>query len=756
MAGVDPLREKRLVAEDRVATIRALVIAVNIVVYVAALDPSVGYPWLAWTIIAVASVYAVGVVFRVHRWLAGFLSAWWTSAIDSVLIAGWIVATGGVHSPFYLLWFVSLVAIAFRFGTRETLGALVLYVSAYVGLVAALGQLPANLALVAVRMVYVGFVGVLAALLVGESSRLWQSKAELQRISERAGPMGVDVDMDQTLRQVLESTREFVRADRGAIYLLDNGSGSLKCAFAEGLSDSWIEARSQAYDKLPSTAVLRGKPLLHVHDAQTDPRLAAVRAAVKQEGIHTYAVFPLIVDDERIGLLSLYRDRVEPFSDWELEMAQHLAQRAGTTISNARLVKELSESEQRLQKVLTSAPVVLFATDRDGVVTLYEGEAAKSIGLAPSEVVGRPVREIFADDQKIMNNVNRALRGEEFASEVEVNGILFTAHYAPLRDDEGEVDGVMGVAVDVTEQRKAEIEEEQHKIEQAELKQLREIDQFKTLFINTAAHELRTPLTPIKVQLHLLRSGEPETLSKRQRHAVTVLERNIDRLSHLVEDILEGARIQAGRLSATKKPVELERVVGEAVESFRDPAQVAGVTLKARLEPGLVVPADAKRLIQVLFNLLSNALKFTPQGGTIRVETQSDEEMAYVRVKDTGVGLTKEQTSRLFRPFSQVHDPMTTVRGGTGLGLYISRSLVDLHGGRIWCESEGVGEGSTFTFTLPLVDAGTQPQPESPDWDQIAQAKRTMEEAEDEAEREVEILSPEEKDRLARRARELV
>lgn len=734
------------------ATIRALVIGANVGVYLFALDPTVGIPWLAWTIIVVASVYAVGVIFRLHRWLAKFLSGWVTTVTDSVLITGWIIATGGVHSPFYLLWYVSVVAIAFRFGLRETLGAVGLYAAAYVGLVAAMGQLQAHLMDVFVRMVYVGFVGVLAGMLAAESSRLWLSKAEMQRMSERAGPMVVDADMDDTLRQVLDSTREFVRADRGAIYLLDNESGTLNCAFSQGLSNAWIEARSNAYQKLPGMAVLENQPLLHVHDAQTDPRLDAIRTAVKLEGIRTYAVFPLIVAGRRIGLLSLYRDRVEPFSEWELEMAEHLAQRAGTTIANARLVKELSESEQRLQKVLASAPVVLFATDKNSTLTVLEGEATKDFAMDPGEMLGQSIKELYADNPAILRNIDRALAGEEFASEVEVAGTRFMAHYAPIRNEEGDVDGVMGVAVDVTEQRKAEEEEKLHKKEQAELEQLREIDQFKTLFINTAAHELRTPLTPIKVQLHLLRSGDMASLSERQRHAISVLERNIDRLSHLVEDILEGARIQAGRLRAKKKPIELDRVIGEAVESFRDPARESGVTLEADLQPGLVVPADAKRLIQVLFNLLSNALKFTPSGGTIRVESGSDDESTYIRVKDTGTGLTKEQASRLFRPFSQVHDPMTTVRGGTGLGLYISRSLVDLHGGRIWCESDGPGKGSTFTFTLPLVDKATGREQESPDWDEVAKAKRTKDDAEDKRE----ILSPEEKDRLARRARELV
>jgi signal transduction histidine kinase len=236
---------------------------------------------------------------------------------------------------------------------------------------------------------------------------------------------------------------------------------------------------------------------------------------------------------------------------------------------------------------------------------------------------------------------------------------------------------------------------------EAEQLRLRELDKLKTQFLNNAAHELRTPLTPIVLQLRMLRtSQEGAPLSEKQRHAMDMLDRNIRRLNALVQDLLEVAKLQAGQLRLSRRLVDLDHVVGEAVESFREPAAEAGVVLDFRPSGGAVVEADAKRLLQVLFNLLTNALKFTARGGTIAVEVQARDDGAEVRVRDTGPGLAAEQLGRLFQPFQMAHDPE---RGpaGSGLGLFICRGIVEQHGGRIWAASEGPGKGTTFAFALP-------------------------------------------------------
>ncbi|MHB8585091.1 MAG: sensor histidine kinase [Thermoplasmatota archaeon] len=254
---------------------------------------------------------------------------------------------------------------------------------------------------------------------------------------------------------------------------------------------------------------------------------------------------------------------------------------------------------------------------------------------------------------------------------------------------------------DLTERRRIEEERMANLRRLEEVERLKEMDRFKTQFINTAAHELATPLTPLGLQLEVLKRGvqlDPE----RHQKAMHVLDRNVNRLSGLVHEILDVARMQSMRLSIRTAPVAIDRIVAEAVDSFEESAIANHVVIVRRIDPGLTAPADAQRVTQVLFNLLSNALKFTSSPGQITVEASRVGDDVVVRVRDTGIGLSADQIDRLFRPFSQVHDTNALPRGGTGLGLYICKGIIESHGGRLWVESDGPGRGSTFVFALPV------------------------------------------------------
>jgi signal transduction histidine kinase len=255
---------------------------------------------------------------------------------------------------------------------------------------------------------------------------------------------------------------------------------------------------------------------------------------------------------------------------------------------------------------------------------------------------------------------------------------------------------------DVTERRRAEQEKLSNLERAKEVERLKELDRFKTQFVNSVAHELWTPLTPIQMQLHMLQNARSMGLSDEQRRSVEVIARNMERLRHLVEELLDGARLQAGRFRVHRVPMNLHTVVTEMVDLFRVPADAAGVRLTSELEPDLPIEGDSNRLIQVLYNLLSNALKFTPRGGHVAVRTCIDGATARVSVQDSGAGLTSEQREGLFQAFSQVHDTMQQTRAGTGLGLYISRAIVEAHNGLLTAFSEGADKGSTFEVSLPL------------------------------------------------------
>lgn len=246
---------------------------------------------------------------------------------------------------------------------------------------------------------------------------------------------------------------------------------------------------------------------------------------------------------------------------------------------------------------------------------------------------------------------------------------------------------------------------------QDEVERLKEMNSFKTQLINAAAHELSTPLTPIRLQVHMLRSGERGPLTDAQRWSVEILDRNVERLSKLVREFLDIARLEAARFPVDMRPTDLGDVVKEAVEAFQDPARRAGLRLTYKLEPGLVIMADGHRLVQVLFSLIGNAIKYTESPGEVAIQARRVGPDAVISVTDTGVGFREEDKPKLFQPFSQIFNPERGFGTGAGLGLYITRNIVELHGGRIWAHSPGPGKGAKFSFSVPAAshEAGAPP-----------------------------------------------
>ncbi|HLF16621.1 MAG TPA: HAMP domain-containing sensor histidine kinase, partial [Candidatus Thermoplasmatota archaeon] len=239
---------------------------------------------------------------------------------------------------------------------------------------------------------------------------------------------------------------------------------------------------------------------------------------------------------------------------------------------------------------------------------------------------------------------------------------------------------------------------------QVEVEKLQEMDAWRRRILNVAAHELRTPLTPIKIQLHLLKMDLAEGNLEDTAGTLEILVRNFDRLNRLVEDILDVARLESGSLRLARAPLDPVRIVSEVVDAYRPVLQRGGVTLETDLQPCPAVDADGQRMGQIVFNLLSNAVKFTPRGGRIEVRLAPDADGVRVEVRDSGRGLRKEDMQKLFQPFTQVADEgdvAGAIHSGSGLGLYISRSIVEAHGGKIGCESAGPSQGCTFWFTLP-------------------------------------------------------
>jgi signal transduction histidine kinase len=228
--------------------------------------------------------------------------------------------------------------------------------------------------------------------------------------------------------------------------------------------------------------------------------------------------------------------------------------------------------------------------------------------------------------------------------------------------------------------------------------QLLELDTLKDEFVSNVSHELRTPLTSISGYVELMLEDERDA---EKRSYLEIVDRNAERLLGLVSDLLFSARLQGGRLELDRTEVDLHQLVVQAIESARPRAETAGVELTATTAPVPIVSGEAVRLAQLVDNLVSNAIKFTPSGGRVAVRLSSEEGLVRFEVSDTGIGISEQERERLFERFFRSQNALERQIQGTGLGLYISKAIVEAHGGRIGVDSKA-GEGTTFVVELPV------------------------------------------------------
>ncbi len=232
----------------------------------------------------------------------------------------------------------------------------------------------------------------------------------------------------------------------------------------------------------------------------------------------------------------------------------------------------------------------------------------------------------------------------------------------------------------------------------------------KERFIQTMAHELNTPLTAIRMQLAVAQKVAAIEGGPRIDRSLTVVDRNFQRLEALMQDLLDGMRLEEGRLPIVLGPVRLDRLVRQCAEDMAEVAAGAKVALDVRASPGdYCMKGDARRLMQVLHNLLGNAVKYGREGGHVTVVLQREGGRIKMEVRDDGIGIQPEAHERLFQPFSRVHDESTHCADGSGLGLFICKGIIEGHKGTLTARSDGVGCGSTFEVLLPVTDDGRPP-----------------------------------------------
>ena len=374
-----------------------------------------------------------------------------------------------------------------------------------------------------------------------------------------------------------------------------------------------------------------------------------------------------------------------------------------------------ASSEAWFRTTLASIGDAVIATDDAGHVKAMNSVAQRLTGWTEEEARGRPLGEVFRvvnEDSglPVENPVDKVFREGRIVGLANHTALLardgraipIDDSAAPIRTPEGRLMGAVMVFRDVTERRQAE--RQQAAIIEREREARREAEaaaRSKDEFVATLSHELRTPLNAIFGWVQLLRAG---TLDDGARaHALEVIERNTRTQTRMVEDLLDVSRMMSGRLRIEPRPVELATVVRAALDAVRPALDAKSLNLVTELDAATgPVAGDPERLQQVIWNLLTNAIKFTPRGGRIEVRLERRDSHVQVQVSDSGRGIPPDFLPRVFERFSQAEGSSSRTQPGLGIGLALVRHLVELHGGTVQVASEGEGRGATFTVRLPI------------------------------------------------------
>jgi len=517
---------------------------------------------------------------------------------------------------------------------------------------------------------------------------------------EAALAIASEVDLPFVLQRLVDLTREVVPARYAALGVADD-KGTITEFVTSGISP---EERA-ALGPLPQGHGLLGEliktrqPLL-VPDISADPR--SIGFPPNHPPMRTLIGVPILLAGRPLGNLYL-TERLDdqPFDESDLDTLQVLAAHAATAIDRAHLYRQLEEARQRaeeqrdqLRTILDNLPAgVLIQTGPTGAIELANAAAVQMVfGPTPPAAVlplpGRDFQMLQADGTPLPHDqqpANRALRGEMVRNrQLVLEGwdgqrLPVLVQAAPLRDTHGAVTRAVVVLQDVA--------------------RLREAEQLKDDFLALISHELRTPLTAIHGGAHLLANRGDSLDDESKLAIVDDIVGESDRLDRMLDNLLGLAAIQAGRLEPNTEPVLIAPLARRVAREMSK--QTSQHTFVVDVPPGVPpMEADPGLLEQVLRNLYENAAKYSPDGGEIRTTAACYGETVAVHVADQGVGIAPEHIGQMFTRFRRPGAPPTL--RGMGLGLYLSRHLVEAQGGTIDAASPGPGQGATFTVSLPV------------------------------------------------------
>lgn len=518
--------------------------------------------------------------------------------------------------------------------------------------------------------------------------------------SESQGPGATSLtELEEMIKRLMVRTSMLLQGEKCVFMLYDEDDGELVAAKpALGFNDAEIKAF-----RVPATSGISGevfreqKPVI-LYDAVNDPR--TIRENVALLKINNGVCVPLIVEKrdedtnkvlERrvIGVLWVFNQRLgNVFVQEDVNLLSRYAHNLASVVASAKMYREIIEEKEELEHVIESVYAGIVMVHQNGRVMQMNSSARAMFGVDQGERLSGDYVSIIKNEGA-QNLIKQALEEtDELQEEIsltipgdEETERIYQVQTALVRSEDQSVIGVVGIFNDITE--------------------IRSIERMKTAFVSTVSHELRTPLTSIKGFISTLLQDVDGFYDADTVHEFyVIIDQECDRLTRLISDLLNVSRIEAGRaLDLNPGPVNLPDVVDKVVaaqKSYTNKHEFA-----VDLEPDLpTIVADNDKVDQILTNLTNNAVKYSPNGGTITVAGKQNNGVIRMSVSDQGMGIPKEHMEKLFDRFHRIDNRDTRKVGGTGIGLYLVKHLVEAHGGKIWVESEE-GKGSSFIFELP-------------------------------------------------------
>jgi len=492
-----------------------------------------------------------------------------------------------------------------------------------------------------------------------------------------------ELSLSEVLRRILRSATEMLGGQAGLIALAEEETFAVRASY--GIRPALLHFFSPLLTDIPHSDS-KGFVI-----PELDQKMQLVGQAAGL-GFHQVVALPMIVGHELVGVVYIFRISEGSFGRNETQLLQSFADQAAIAVQNARLYEQISTEKRRLDAILRHSA--------DGIVILGADQIVESINLAFSRMTGwqeGATLDLQHDDiiqwarREPGMDLAEAIAGGwplDEQSTLYVEGDLRRLEgppvsvgitYAPLFDAQGQLRNIITSVRDITKFREAE--------------------EAKSTFVSVISHELKTPVSLIKGYSSTLRRDDAEWDRETVQNGLQVIEEEADRLAELIENLLDVTRLQAGTLRLQRTPLAFDRLAEHLAEKFRTQSNVhtINVSFPSQFPP---VFGDEQRLTQVLSNLLSNAIKYSPDGGEITIKGQFLNDHVQISVSDQGIGFSSDLEERVFDRFYRVDNALTRETQGAGLGLYIVRSIIEAHGGRVWAESQP-GQGATFHFSLP-------------------------------------------------------